>query len=261
MVFWGQLLRTDSLVGYKIYCCIQGFISSQFSYTSMVGMNRFSVGVIVACFCMLLACSDTSPDAYLEESYAVIVNSEMVDDETFTKAIAILSLGIEKHPENVPLRRVRLHYYLTLGEFEKCLADLDVIIQGEAGTPSDAFLSCSLQESLGASWAVLQPCYMAVVAYYPWSGDNELFSQDKNLTFNSVVAELMAKTPKSEQKRQEYITVLETFLKQTQHYEFDEHVIDQAVIMKHMLENFTRERLMEDSWFEVDDGDMGTSSE
>ena len=164
--------------------------------------------------------------SYLDET--VRLYQERNED---TVAIAeILTVGLSKYPDNMPLLQSRANLYCSRGMLQECRTDTEHLLELKPNLIEAHMMLCMLDEFEGVEEKTYSACYRNVVHLHaiqpqPSSPDKEISG-----AFTYVFALLMANAPDAEKEKAAFLSRANSE--------------PQAWIYQDILNDFSRERAL-----------------
>lgn len=178
---------------------------------------------------LLISCGredENDVQSYMDATFRLY--QERFDD---TSAIEeLLTKGLTKYPESIPLLQSRGDLYCSRGMLKECRADTERLLKLRPSLIEARMMLCMLDEFEGKDEEACGECYREVVGLY--AARPQSSSPDKEISdkFSYVFALLMAKSPDAEKEK----TALLSRVKSEPH----------AWIFQGILDDFNRERAL-----------------
>ena len=180
----------------------------------------------------LISCGATDDkddiQSYLDETSRLY---QQRNEDTATIS-AVLTEGLTKHPDSIPLLQSRANLYCSRGMLQECRADTQHLLKLKPNLIEARMMLCMLDEFEGGDEEAYGACYHEVVNIMVTQPKRS--SSDKEISdqFNYVFALLMANSPDAEKEKAAFLSRVESE--------------PQAGIYQGILNNFNRKQALRD---------------
>lgn len=195
-------------------------------------MMKAKILFILFIIILITSCGSTDDkddiQSYLDEASRLY--QERNED---TAAIsALLTKGLAKHPDSMPLLQSRANLYCSRGMLQECRADTQRLLELKPNLIEARMMLCMLDEFEGVDEMEYGACYHEVVNIMVTQPKRS--SSDKEISdqFNYVFALLMANSPDAEKEKTAFLSRVESE--------------PQAGIYQGVLTDFNRKRALRD---------------